>query len=1077
MAMQVRRIGNKRSVFMMFMSLILGLSGMFSSFFDASLSSVAYAASAGDTEDNPIMVTTPEELDGIRYGLHKHYRLGADIDLSDFSDPDGKGWKPIGTSATNMDPYVNTFQGSLDGAGHRITGLTINRPDENYLGLFGWSYKAKFKNIRFEKVRFVACNNITGSLTGAALNSDISNITITDVQMACRNNFVGGIAGEVISSTVSNSSVENGKFSSMGPVGGLIGSLNESTLAQSYAIVQLKGISEVGGLVGNATNSAIRESYAAAKSEGRFGTVGGLVGRFICSEVYDSYATGIVAGERDRVGGLIGGIEGGWCGQTNIIDTSYAASRVIGSPEYVESTGGLVGDWDQSDLRIKDAFWDIEQSGWTTSQGGIGKTTAELAQPDNYSNWDFSGVWERSAGRTYPYLQWSNPLTDIGVNADELQMKQGDTFELTASAFWDGAVFDITGAATIDSDDPDVAIVSNHNEIQAVALGKTHIRVRYDGMERLIPISVFETSYIQFSFDTYTAAENSGEAIIYVSREGGTGGVVSVVYGTSDGSAAAGTDYVPAQGELVFAKGETIQSFTVTLLDNDTYEGDRTVNLSLGSPQGGAELGSPSEAVLTIVDDEVPSQAAYTVQAESVDPPAAAGTVQTVTINVYRSDGKLDTSYNRTTDVTITGYAASPDGTAGSFAGRSLTGEGTSVSIAFVDGMAEQPLILHRAASQTIRFRVADIAYPETNALLFHPTSAEASRMEIVTQPLGPAGKGGGLLQRQPQIRVTDSFGNPVSGVPVRASQPEDTALWTLTGSESSTQSDGIATFADLRATTERSAGMNQAFLIFGAEGLPEKRSDSFAIKGTYTPSEPEPSRPGNPSASATSPQPAPAKPDDSDSGDSPELADLPEEERADAGKKDKPVSLPFRDVQRHWAYEEIARMFELGLIDGYPDGTFQPDRTMTRAELATIVANMMKPASTEETAAFQDTANHWAKQYIASAKATGIVEGYSDSLFGPDDPVSREQMMVMIVKALLVQTDRQTPLPSETTLSFIDERAISDWARAYVGFAVNRQFVSGYPDRSFRPKAPATRAEVVKVIADSGILDGISNE
>ncbi|WP_051571913.1 fibronectin type III domain-containing protein [Ruminiclostridium cellobioparum] len=109
---------------------------------------------------------------------------------------------------------------------------------------------------------------------------------------------------------------------------------------------------------------------------------------------------------------------------------------------------------------------------------------------------------------------------------------------------------------------------------------------------------------LAFSSSEYSAAEDGTSAIITVDRTGGSDGSVSVKYATSNGTAAAGSDYAAASGTLTFANGQTSNTFTVDIIDDSVYEGDKTVNLTLSNAAGGATLGTPNTAVLTIIDNE-----------------------------------------------------------------------------------------------------------------------------------------------------------------------------------------------------------------------------------------------------------------------------------------------------------------------------------------------------------------------------------------------------------------------------------------------------------------------------------------
>ena len=110
---------------------------------------------------------------------------------------------------------------------------------------------------------------------------------------------------------------------------------------------------------------------------------------------------------------------------------------------------------------------------------------------------------------------------------------------------------------------------------------------------------------LQFSAATYSVAENAGTATITVTRAGGANGAVGVSFATANGTATAGSDYSGATGSLNWADGDAAaKTFAVTISNDTAIEGAETVTLSLSAPTGGATLGSPATAVLTIVDDD-----------------------------------------------------------------------------------------------------------------------------------------------------------------------------------------------------------------------------------------------------------------------------------------------------------------------------------------------------------------------------------------------------------------------------------------------------------------------------------------
>jgi hypothetical protein len=89
-----------------------------------------------------------------------------------------------------------------------------------------------------------------------------------------------------------------------------------------------------------------------------------------------------------------------------------------------------------------------------------------------------------------------------------------------------------------------------------------------------------------------------------VTRSGGSAGAVSVSYTTADGSASSNSDYTPVSGMVTFAEGELTRTFTVPIIDDSSVETDETVLLTISNPTGGATLGTPSSATLTILDTD-----------------------------------------------------------------------------------------------------------------------------------------------------------------------------------------------------------------------------------------------------------------------------------------------------------------------------------------------------------------------------------------------------------------------------------------------------------------------------------------
>ncbi|MEW9701822.1 cadherin-like beta sandwich domain-containing protein [Paenibacillus sp. SI8] len=129
-----------------------------------------------------------------------------------------------------------------------------------------------------------------------------------------------------------------------------------------------------------------------------------------------------------------------------------------------------------------------------------------------------------------------------------------------------------------------------------------------------------------------------------------------------------------------------------------------------------------------------------------------------------------------------------------------------------------------------------------------------------------------------------------------------------------------------------------------------------------------------------------------------------------------------FNDVtDDHWAADAIHQVQGAGLLSGYPDGSFKPDARITRAELATIIVRINKLGVAADGKGFTDTQGHWAAGYIQAAKAAGLMSGYEDGSFRPDQQLTRAEA-VKVINTLL---KRPTPNLSKKVWKDVDQK---DW-------------------------------------------------
>jgi basic membrane protein A len=186
-------------------------------------------------------------------------------------------------------------------------------------------------------------------------------------------------------------------------------------------------------------------------------------------------------------------------------------------------------------------------------------------------------------------------------------------------------------------------------------------------------------------------------------------------------------------------------------------------------------------------------------------------------------------------------------------------------------------------------------------------------------------------------------------------------------------------------------------------------------------------------------------------------------------------------DISGHWAEQTILKLVEKNYISGYPDGTFKPNNTITRAEFVKILTSVMgiAPATGGESTFLDVSTSDWFFGYVAAAVEKGIIGGYPDGTFKPNDPITREQAAKIVVKAKGID---ETTIDAEFVFAhagnFVDKDVISEWAKPFVAAAVEKGIMKGDATNAFRPTDNITRAETAaiayRVMPKAGIKVGL---
>jgi len=296
---------------------------------------------------------------------------------------EGKGWKPI-----------VTFNGTFDGKGYEIRDLSINRTDEDGVGLFGDVDGGVVRNVRVVNATVTGERNVgvlvgwnegtvsnsysTGSVTGnqsvgglVGWNGGTVRDSYSSSNVTGSNQYVGGLVGWN-QGTVSKSYSSSNVTGSNDYVGGLVG-WNQHTVSSSNSTGSVSGDIYVGGLVGW-NEGTVSSSNSTGNVKGN-DNVGGLVGyNYLRSTVKESHSTGSVNGSNQHVGGLAGWNEG-------TVEKCYSSSTVSGSL----CVGGLVGGNEHEGI-VRDSYSTGSVSGTTGVGGLVGHNLDEVSNSYSSSN-------------------------------------------------------------------------------------------------------------------------------------------------------------------------------------------------------------------------------------------------------------------------------------------------------------------------------------------------------------------------------------------------------------------------------------------------------------------------------------------------------------------------------------------------------------------------------------------------------------------------------------------------------------------------------------------------------------------
>ncbi len=936
-------------------------------------------SSGSGTKTDPYHIGTAAGLNKVRDFLGSSFKLTADIDLSGYAE--GAGWAPIGSD------WYSAFEGNFDGNGYTIENLTINGTGSDFTGLFGYIERsATVNNVILENIDVGSSRGYVGGLVGASDGKITNSGVVTGSVSGGDGSYAGGLVGYNFG-TMTDSFYEGNLSGTAVVAGGLVGYNEGGTIRNSFAIGSISGL-YTGGLVGS-NGGNLSHSYFHGSVNGK-NVASGLVGAN-SFRVDNSYATGTVTGE-GSLSGLVGMGDGS-------VSNSFYESEATGQTSLGTAlttaemkTQASYTDWDfgqiwTMDSAVNNGYPYLRSSELQVTYNGNGEADGELPIAQTaYVRGDtvsVSGNTGNLVKTGYTFAGWNTLADGAGKNYSE-----ADRFAITASktlfAKW------VSTSATLTSTIGTVSTGGTANEtLTNIPYGTT-----------LAALKAVITPAADATFEVYAAngtdlatALATGSKVIVTAQDGTTKTTYTVTMqaGPPEGTLAQGTHVdttrlngVTAAMEYKVNNGSymTIPA-GATFVDNIPVAAGDIISVRTAATQG--HMASVVQEITVSQTDIRPRSTASTLTS-TIGTVSTGGTANETLTNVSYGTtlASLKAAITPAAGATFEVYAAN-----GTDLATALV-TGSKVVVTAQDGTTKTTYTVTVLAAPITPTPVVPPATPSTPAKV---TSTDGS----LTIPVGSLGE----VSLEDQLTITVPVGAVNQELKLTISKWLDTenvlihkeVLASSVYEVLKNISGNFIKPVTLTFTFDSShvkSGQGVAIFYFD-----EEKKEWVEVKGSKTS--------GN---SIT------VEVDhftkftvlvvDQATG-------LPVSEEGEVTPVKPEIS--FSDIAGHWAEASIRQAVKDGIVNGYDDGTFKPGKTITRAEFTVMLMNALQVQEAGAELTFTDKADigGWAKAAVAQAVQAGIISGYSDGTFRANAKITRAEMATMIANALGSSTEANT--------------------------------------------------------------------
>ena len=626
---------------------------------------------------------------------------------------------------------------------------------------------------------------------------------------------------------------------------------------------------------------------------------------------------------------------------------------------------------------------------------------------------------------------------DVTVTLDYTGTATGGGTDYTAS----GTTITITagnttGTATVTAvsdtaDEPDETVIADITGVtNATESGTQQVTVTITDDDAPPSLSVSDPS---------VAEGNSGTASLTftVTLSAASGKTVTVDYATADGTATSGSDYTAKSGTLTFAPGETTKTVTVTVTGDTTTEASETVLLNLSGAVNATI--SDNQGSGTITNDDTPPP--------PPPPPETGGSTGGST------GGNTGGSTNTNVEVNGTSYSA---GTTES----TTNGQGQSVTTVTVDTDRLEDILESQGQGAVVTIPVA----ADTDIAAGVLTGAMVDTMEDIGATLVIATENATYTLPATEINIgaiSQQFGSGVSladiTVTVSVSAPSSGMVRVVENAASDGGYTLVVPAVEFTVSctygeqtvdvTSFNAYVDRTITI--PDGVDPNQITTAVVVGPDGTSYPVPTEIVYDTATGHY------------------VAVIHSLTNSVYTVIYNPVA--FADVTTHWAKDAINNMGSRLVLTGVGDNNFAPDRDITRAEFAAIVVRALGLKPGLGKSAFSDVkAADWYAGYVGTAVSYGLITGYADGTFGPNDRITREQALTILARAMKL-TGLEVSLGSGEAAAilgtFADGGSVSGYAADGVAACVKAGVLTGKSGAQLAAADEITRAEVAVMI------------